>query len=66
MNMWCRHRQMRWQDGFFELSGRVLEVPPITESDIRSRSPGTIDTVVALSGDFSAAPRAGKAGKHNS
>ena len=45
--MYCRLRRMRWQDGFSELSGRVLEFPPITESDIRSRSPATIGTVVA-------------------
>ena len=64
--MYCRLRRMRWQDGFSKLSGRVPEFPPNTGSDIRSRSPGIIDTVVALSGDFSAAPRAGKAGKHNS
>jgi hypothetical protein len=66
VNMYCRLRRMGWQDGFSELSGRTFEFSPITESDIRSRSPGIIDTVVALSGDFSAAPRAGKAGKHNS
>ena len=66
MNIYCRLRRMRWQDGFSELSGRIFEFSPITGSDIRSRRPGIIETVVALSGDFSAAPRIGKAGKRNS